>query len=64
MAQLQKRGTRRQQRIESVLQYIETLNGESVDVSALASMASISPFHFHRVFSAHVGEPVLAYIRR
>ena len=64
MAQLQKRGTRRQQRIESVLQYIEAHNGESVDVSALASMASISPFHFHRVFSAQVGEPVLAYIRR
>jgi AraC family transcriptional regulator len=64
MAQLQRRWTRRQQRIESVLQYIESHNGESVDVSALASMASISPFHFHRVFSSQVGEPVLAYIRR
>lgn len=64
MAQVQRRWTRRQQRIESVLQYIEAHNGEAVDVSALASMASISPFHFHRVFSSQVGEPVLAYIRR
>ncbi len=64
MTQVQRRWTRRQQRIESVLQYIDAHNGEAVDVSALASMASISPFHFHRVFSSQVGEPVLAYIRR
>jgi len=64
MTQVQRRWTRRQQRIESVLQYIEAHNGEAVDVSALAAMASISPFHFHRVFSSQVGEPVLAYIRR
>ena len=64
MTQVQRRWTRRQQRIESVLQYIEAHNSEAVDVSALASMASISPFHFHRVFSSQVGEPVLAYIRR
>ena len=61
---MQRRWTRRQQRLESVLQYIEAHNGDAIDVSALASMASISPFHFHRVFSSHVGEPVLAYIRR
>lgn len=46
------------------MQYIETHCGDAIDVSALASLASISPFHFHRVFSSHVGEPVLAYIRR
>lgn len=46
------------------MQYIESHCGDAIDVSALASMASISPFHFHRVFSSHVGEPVLAYIRR
>lgn len=64
MTRLQRRCTRRQQRLEAVLQYIEAHNGDAVDVSALASMASISPFHFHRVFSSHVGEPVLAHIRR
>lgn len=64
MTRLQRRCTRRLQRLEAVLQYIESHNGDAVDVSALASMASISPFHFHRVFSSHVGEPVLAYIRR
>lgn len=64
MAQLQRRWTRRLQRVESVLQYIEAHSGDQIDVSALASMASISPYHFHRVFTSHVGEPVLAYIRR
>lgn len=62
--QLQGRGMRRQQRLEVVLQYIDAHGGEQIAVSALASMASISPFHFHRVFSSHVGEPVLGYIRR
>ncbi|MBI1733524.1 MAG: AraC family transcriptional regulator [Gammaproteobacteria bacterium] len=64
MVRLQRRWTRRLQRLESVLQYIDAHGDDQIDVSALASMASISPFHFHRVFSSHVGEPVLAHIRR
>lgn len=64
MNRSQMRCTRRLHRLQSVLRYIESHCGDSIDVSALASMASISPFHFHRVFSSHVGEPVLAYIRR
>jgi AraC family transcriptional regulator len=64
MNRLQRRWTRRLQRLESVLQYIESHSGDPIEVSALAAMASISPFHFHRVFSTHIGEPVLAYIRR
>ena len=30
----------------------------------LASIASFSPYHFHRVFTSMVGEPVATYLRR
>lgn len=35
-----------------------------LSLDALASVACLSPFHFHRVFTGMVGESVKAYIRR
>lgn len=58
------RWRRRTERLESVLHYIEQHLGEPLDVPNLARLASISPFHFHRVFSSYVGQPVFSYVRR
>ncbi len=51
-------------RLNRVLDHIEANIGADLTVEALASVAAFSPFHFHRVFSALVGEPVGAFLRR
>jgi AraC family transcriptional regulator len=33
-------------------------------LASLAAVANFSPFHFHRIFSAHVGETLSGHIRR
>ncbi len=58
------RRLRRTARLEFVLDYIDAHLGESLDIEMLAGLATLSPFHFHRVFSSHVGESVSAYVRR
>jgi AraC family transcriptional regulator len=55
---------RRAARLEYVLEYIDAHPGESSDVEFLSNLASISPFHFHRVMSSYLGESVSAYVRR
>lgn len=51
-------------RIARVHAHIEANLDRDLDVGALARVAGLSPFHFHRVFRALVGEPVMAYVRR
>lgn len=53
-----------QQRIMSVLLYIQGHLDEPLSLDALAKKAFFSPHHFHRTFKAFVGEPVKAYVRR
>lgn len=55
---------RRAARLEFVLEYIDAHPGEAGDVEFLSALASISPFHFHRVMSSYLGESVSAYVRR
>ena len=55
---------RRAARLEYVLEYIDAHPGETADVEFLSALASISPFHFHRVMSNYLGESVSAYVRR
>lgn len=62
----QKEYLRRQytRRINRVMEYIETnLNGE-LNLETLASVASFSPFHFHRLFTGMTGETLNIFIRR
>lgn len=62
----QKEYLRRQyiRRINRVMDYIETnLDGE-LNLETLARVASFSPFHFHRLFSAMTGETLNNFIRR
>lgn len=50
--------------IEDVMRYIREHLTEPLDRETLAAVAGFSIPHFHRVFSAHVGESAIAYVRR
>jgi AraC family transcriptional regulator len=50
--------------IEDVMRYIREHIGEPLDRETLADVAGFSVPHFHRVFTAHVGESANSYIRR
>lgn len=52
------------QRINRVLDYVaDHLDGD-LTVDALARVAAFSPFHFHRIFRAMVGETVHQHVNR
>lgn len=53
-----------QQRIGRVLRFIREHQSEPMRLKELAEVACFSPFHFHRIFSAHAGETLSEYIRR
>jgi len=50
--------------IDDVLQYIRRHMDQPLDRETLASVAGFSITHFHRVFTAHVGESAISYVRR
>lgn len=52
------------ERINRVLFHIERHLDEPLALRDLARIASFSPFHFHRIFAAHTGEPPGDYVRR
>ena len=53
-----------QERIRAVLEHIEGHLAEELTVERLAGVACFSEFHFHRLFTAFMGESLNAYIRR
>jgi AraC family transcriptional regulator len=50
--------------IEDVMKYIRAHISEPLDRETLAAVAGFSVPHFHRVFTAHVGESAISYVRR
>jgi len=50
--------------IEDVMQYIREHINEPLNREMLAAVAGFSVPHFHRVFTAHVGESAASYVRR
>lgn len=52
------------QRFNKVLDFIDRQLAEPIDLAALADVAHFSPFHFHRLFSAWMGETLGDYLRR
>jgi AraC family transcriptional regulator len=50
--------------IEDVMRYIRKHINEPLDREMLAAIAGFSVPHFHRVFTAHVGESAISYVRR
>lgn len=51
-------------RINIVTEYINNHLDEKLDLSKLADLSNLSPFHFHRITKAFLGEPIGAYITR
>ncbi|WP_409305943.1 AraC family transcriptional regulator [Peribacillus sp. SCS-155] len=50
--------------MQQIVDYIEENLHEQVTLEGLAKLANFSPFHFHRVFQAMVGESVMDYVRK
>jgi AraC family transcriptional regulator len=53
-----------QRRINIVTEYIDNHLDEKLDLCLLAELSNLSPFHFHRITKAFLGEPIGAYIAR
>lgn len=51
-------------RMHQVLTYIDQHLEKPITVKTLAEVAHFSPFHFHRLFSAWMGETIGDYLRR
>ena len=51
-------------RMHRVTAYIDQHLDQYLDLETLAEVAHFSPFHFHRLFSALIGETLGAYLRR
>ena len=52
------------ERIKDVMRYIRDHINEPLNREMLAEVAGFSVPHFHRVFTAHVGESAASYVRR
>ena len=52
------------ERINRVIQFVNTHLDEELDISKLAGIGNYSPYHFHRIMRAYLGEPLGAYIVR
>src|SRR4051812_9446759 len=50
--------------LDAVLAHIERHLFEPLDVASLAEVAGLSPFYFSRLFTARMGESVMATVRR
>ena len=50
--------------IKDVMEYIRQHIHEPLDRETLAAVAGFSIPHFHRVFTAHVGQSAISYVRR
>lgn len=51
-------------RIDRVVDFITEHLDEELPLARLAKIAAFSPFHFHRIFHAHMGETVRAFVAR
>lgn len=52
------------ERINVVVDYIKNNLSENMDIAHLAELGNYSPFHFHRIMRAYLGESLGAYIVR
>jgi len=52
------------ERIHDVQKYVREHTDEELNREVLAAVAGFSVPHFHRIFTAHVGENIASYVRR
>lgn len=53
-----------QNRINAAVRFIQQHASQNLDIATIAATANFSPFHFHRIFVAYVGETVGEYLKR
>ena len=53
-----------QRRIAAAVEYINFHLDEELELADIAAVAHFSPFHFHRIFKAFMGEPLGSYVTR
>ena len=53
-----------QERVNRIVFYINNNLSEELDIEKLAEIGHYSPFHFHRIMRASLGEPLGSYITR
>ena len=53
-----------QRRIDIIVNYIREHLDSPIDLATLAELSAFSPFHFHRITKAYLGEPIGAFIVR
>ena len=51
------------QKLQLVCDYIQRHLDEDLDVDRLSQIATLSKFHFHRIFAIHVGLNVMKFIQ-
>ncbi|MEG0890223.1 MAG: AraC family transcriptional regulator [Bacteroides sp.] len=52
------------QRVDRVIGYIRENLDREINIRTLAELSAFSPFHFHRIMRAYLGEPIGAFIVR
>lgn len=57
-------GERYEARIARAISHVDANPAEPISLERLASVACLSPFHFHRVFRTLTGESVRAFVER
>ncbi|NVD08605.1 AraC family transcriptional regulator [Vibrio sp. JPW-9-11-11] len=53
-----------QKRLNPVIRYLEKNYNQPLNLPAVAALANLSPYHFHRTFKAVQGETLADFIRR
>lgn len=53
-----------QKQMYFIIEYINNHLDSTIDLTKLAALSHFSPFHFHRITRAFLGEPIGAYILR
>ncbi len=53
-----------EQKLNHIIEYIHHNLDSKIDIKTLAEISHFSPFHFHRISRALLGEPIGAYISR
>ena len=51
-------------RINIIVEYINNHLADDIDLEMLASISNFSPYHFHRITKAFLGEPIGAFVTR
>lgn len=52
------------EKLNIIIEYINNNLNNKIDIKTLAEISCFSPFHFHRISRALLGEPIGAYISR